>query len=555
MSFPTVASYQSDKDLFGQSYQELGADFFDLFLTFGPAESEEQEIDYTALPESTYLERSTSSHSGGTPSSTTEEEVKQLVGHGTWQGESTASSQNSSARGAHFYAELSGRAAISDSELLSLEGISLESPQIPSQSQSSLPTSPTQPAATSSTRKTRIVEVLAKPFKKATGSLEKTLLRSPVRISTPALKMLRTAHSNASSLDLWGQKLDLDPSKFKFDFEDTVPLSPRKSTRISDLSENSNSPTVKREYSSAFSHNNVMPQKMVRAASYEIPLATPMLTPQHSRNSSSHYGPLSGQLFPMTPQHQNLSGSWSQLPGSPDLNVFGASIIYPDLEAPLFWNHAATAKAQPSPTGILTNPQRATKSLGLQLQNNISYDTNDFLLDPSAMTSGLMIQMPGAGQQAFGIGSPPMRQRGFFDASPSQPQDYRAPERHYAQVPRQQQHDSSPIRKHRPGYFHSPSPRSPPSPTFHVKKRKTRTNKQSTPRTPTLGGAVDFVNYTPSDSQEILTGVAPSGSSKTKARREKEAMEKRRKLSLAALRAVRAAGGDVESLVEQGLLI
>lgn len=60
--------------------------------------------------------------------------------------------------------------------------------------------------------------------------------------------------------------------------------------------------------------------------------------------------------------------------------------------------------------------------------------------------------------------------------------------------------------------------------------------------------SLDFVNFTPSDSQKILTGVAPSGSSKTKARREQEAMEKKRKLSLAAEKAVKDAGGDVEQL-------
>ncbi|KAL4943677.1 hypothetical protein BDV06DRAFT_131939 [Aspergillus oleicola] len=59
---------------------------------------------------------------------------------------------------------------------------------------------------------------------------------------------------------------------------------------------------------------------------------------------------------------------------------------------------------------------------------------------------------------------------------------------------------------------------------------------------------VSFVNFTANDSQKILTGVAPSGSSKTKARREQEARERRRKLSEAALRAVRKAGGDVEAL-------
>ena len=57
-----------------------------------------------------------------------------------------------------------------------------------------------------------------------------------------------------------------------------------------------------------------------------------------------------------------------------------------------------------------------------------------------------------------------------------------------------------------------------------------------------------FVNFTPNDSMKILTGVAPSGSSKTKARREKEASDRRKKLSEAAERAVMVAGGDVEAM-------
>ncbi|KAL9609748.1 MAG: hypothetical protein Q9167_005504 [Letrouitia subvulpina] len=64
-----------------------------------------------------------------------------------------------------------------------------------------------------------------------------------------------------------------------------------------------------------------------------------------------------------------------------------------------------------------------------------------------------------------------------------------------------------------------------------------------------------FLNFTPSDSQKILTGVAPSGSSKTKARREMEASERNRKLSLAAMRLVERAGGDVKVLREEGLLV
>ena len=66
------------------------------------------------------------------------------------------------------------------------------------------------------------------------------------------------------------------------------------------------------------------------------------------------------------------------------------------------------------------------------------------------------------------------------------------------------------------------------------------------------GGFGGFVNFTPNDGASLMVGVAPSGSSKTKARREKEAMERRKKLSEAAMKAVAAAGGDVDKLIEQG---
>jgi hypothetical protein len=78
----------------------------------------------------------------------------------------------------------------------------------------------------------------------------------------------------------------------------------------------------------------------------------------------------------------------------------------------------------------------------------------------------------------------------------------------------------------------------------HGRRAKSAGTTPKTPQTP--GFAADFVNYTPQDSKKILTGVAPSGSSKTKARRELEAREKRRKLSEAAFEAARS--GDVEAL-------
>ncbi|KAF4880575.1 Developmental regulatory protein wetA [Colletotrichum siamense] len=93
-----------------------------------------------------------------------------------------------------------------------------------------------------------------------------------------------------------------------------------------------------------------------------------------------------------------------------------------------------------------------------------------------------------------------------------------------------------------------------------VKKRRSWQRRESM-RTPSLGGGMGaaaeglgFVNFTPSDKNILMTGVAPSGSSKTKARREKEANEKRRRLSEAAIKAVKAAGGNVDKLVEEGFV-
>lgn len=92
------------------------------------------------------------------------------------------------------------------------------------------------------------------------------------------------------------------------------------------------------------------------------------------------------------------------------------------------------------------------------------------------------------------------------------------------------------------------------SPCLQLRKRRSAKSLKSLEISCSSGiekGTTSFVNYTPEDSQKILNGVAPSGSNKTKARREKEALEKRQKLSQAALRAVQAVGGDVSSLVEE----
>lgn len=105
-------------------------------------------------------------------------------------------------------------------------------------------------------------------------------------------------------------------------------------------------------------------------------------------------------------------------------------------------------------------------------------------------------------------------------------------------------------------------PGSMPGTPCSVRKRRSREPSGSGPSGSTggghgaaatgSGGDVGFVNFTPSDGSVLMTGVAPSGSSKTKARREKEANERRRRMSEAAMKAVAAAGGDVNKLIQQG---
>lgn len=108
--------------------------------------------------------------------------------------------------------------------------------------------------------------------------------------------------------------------------------------------------------------------------------------------------------------------------------------------------------------------------------------------------------------------------------------------------------------------YSSSPPTSPLCPSLPAVSKSSSKHRKSGRRKSSVGmlrssSPFGFVNYTPGDSQKILAGVAPSGSSKTKARREQEAHEKKRKLSLAAEKVIKEAGGDVEQLRASGLLM
>ncbi|MCJ1340431.1 hypothetical protein MMC09_005727 [Bachmanniomyces sp. S44760] len=77
---------------------------------------------------------------------------------------------------------------------------------------------------------------------------------------------------------------------------------------------------------------------------------------------------------------------------------------------------------------------------------------------------------------------------------------------------------------------------------------------RSTPRATDSAAEVSFgfVNFTANDEERILSGVAPSGSSKTKERREQEERDKHRRISTIARQALREAGKDPDEYDFEG---
>ncbi|KAI1826088.1 hypothetical protein F4861DRAFT_537445 [Xylaria intraflava] len=118
-------------------------------------------------------------------------------------------------------------------------------------------------------------------------------------------------------------------------------------------------------------------------------------------------------------------------------------------------------------------------------------------------------------------------------------------------------HPNTHAHAHAPPHHHHASHqerRQQRSSSLTMRKQRSFTRRESVASRPDSssgqgGFGLDFVNYTPNDGNVLMTGVAPSGSSKTKARREKEAMERSRRMSELAIKAVQENGGDVSKLM------
>ena len=289
----------------------------------------------------------------------------------------------------------------------------------------------------------------------------------------------------------------------------TFLISPPPSNRLPSHNDNNNNNNTTGHHTNFFtsispilsspSTNNRCPSQHVRKSSHQSTATTSSVHSQHSHRVSS------------TPSTQSIQ---TPTPTPTDYSP------HPLLQYPANMNYSPYIQQQ-NQWWDISAPMESYQSHVHPLDNNLEDNTdmitseNNSLhpqnLSSTLSTSGLLISGLEEGQQNS---SPP--------SSPRQ---------------RRQTH-------------------SPPARIQRPRTRASRSTAQSSSAiSPGSKTTMSFVNFTPQDSATLLGGVAPSGSSKTKAKREKEAAENRRKLSAAAVKAVAAAGGDLSVLSREGGLV
>jgi hypothetical protein len=555
-------------DSFAQSGNDPHNDFFDQYLTFDTVNADGSI--YLTAPESTLLVSKTKgSDSADSSSKMWKDEAGQNTAQrarGEPHQDQNAASLNDKSEGNVFHFQDSGKAAGPEFELLSLETISLLSPRLKSP-----PSSPELLVTKKTRARHRILQGFHKPLQ--TEKESKTLrTSSPIRKATCPAKTMRRSQYPEENIHDWGQRIPADAPRFNFGFQQMGPLSPPPSGQVSESSDNNNHMmAATQQHESTFEWDHPISQQYAYRTTEEIesPLTTPPSDITTFQQSNMHHASTNNMVY-TTPHRDQSSGPWVQAPSNPDY-TFEASTTYDDeSDSPIWWGNAATTPlAEPAPSGYQRQNEHNTQSLAMQLQAELVYNANELALGPPNMPSGLLIQMPNspAGQSFGAVASPMNAEQGYFGPTAAALQPHQP---HHHQYKQSQPHNYAPLpttrqeKSHahsRTGSFSSsPSPRLRAS-SMHVSKKHSssrrragadQTGGQRTPKGST-GMVPNFVNFTPNDSMKILTGVAPSGSSKTKARREKEAAEKTRRLGQAAVRAVQAAGGSIDTLVEEGL--
>ncbi|CAH0053195.1 unnamed protein product [Clonostachys solani] len=447
--------------------------------------------------------------------------------------------------------ELVGRNSISDTELPRLEGISLSSPTKKNANTSvSQPTSPTPPR-TANRKPNSFIQAVGATLRKATNRV-KNRKPLPDRPGSPTFEMqINAPRTRPRQADLAVK---------------TAPISPpiRQGVPDSFIHGSCEDPFADMPSMPPQSNMRYLYQESVSPTTIEPPSIDGEGTPYPLSNGGTTRSADSSWDH----HQQHHSGPMSSSMNGQQWNA-GGMMVDPSTN---WWDYTGFQDAQ--------NMHQKNAEMNFAVHAQQAELPYKYASLPDTSTSGLMIQMPQARPPQNSVGELKMTAQTHLPPPPPVPaterphRPPRAPSSgaRYASTSRARHPSCSPVRKPRapsasptrtPGHpqsRHSSGgsissvrsascrlPGSMPGTPCSVRKRRSRE--------PSGSGEIGFVNFTPHDGTVLMTGVAPSGSSKTKARREKEALERRRKLSEAAIKAVAAAGGDVERLMQQGFAI
>ncbi|KAI9719102.1 MAG: hypothetical protein M1812_003732 [Candelaria pacifica] len=554
-----------DFDFFQPAFTDPYDDLFDQYVMMDSFESSDDSINQMIDMSFEATTSSDSSDPTGTSSPNSSWDVRHTQIQEPWRTtlwpvDQSAALSSTVLQGnqSPFYQAAADRATISYSELHSLEGFF--QPLI----QTGVPPSspPPTPSPIPSKSRTRTVSKSSQARRQMSNDRRKASRRNSL---SPTMMSAARYQSNLSTFQdpLHGPQAVASGTNLQTPTR-SLPLSAPPSAKVSDYDHQKHVVPKRLQTESlrwqAYDHTVLKEQTFSDTA--DVALSSPFAdTPRQQKQYAYHQISASSgnNNYPSTPYaHEALNSiqtppttqplspsSWAPNSASGGLG-FDLNFLTDLQSTPTqpWWSGSASAcTTQPSPSAyqhaISLTERDASRSL---MQSNFNSASS------SLATQGLMINCGHSvnGQLLDGLNDAnDDAAHDYFGASSSiQPFSL-----YTEQAPTRRSH-----RRHRSSTSRSPSrsptsqprrssktPRTPTTPSHHRRK-----SSSTTPTSASLGGG--FVNFTPHDSRKILGGVAPSGSSKTKARREKEAEVKRRKLSEAAVRAVKEAGGDLGGL-------
>ncbi|KAF2091884.1 hypothetical protein K490DRAFT_61321 [Saccharata proteae CBS 121410] len=436
-----------------------------------------------------------------------------------------------------IYPESRGKAAASDPGLFSFEE---PCPQVPSDPfLLTHPASPYPNPVPSPTKKFHSLPIRGRKANPA--AIRKVSSKGSLQA-----KMMRPSAYRSGYQDIWAKRIG------------AAPLSPPPSAKVSQ---------EEAQYGYAYSNNMMypMPREGIDMDN-DLPLTsqayparshvqmTPLASPTepssarssfHQMNDATTAAYVTNQLNDLQTPPQSArvpSSDWTQHSNAAfDFGLAASSDLDNGKEPQPWWS----TNNEPQPCQQSAYHHNRFDSLAISTAPS-DLASNGLMIqcEPSPFNSMLDAHAPGSSTpplmySAQMYGNAPVLQ-------PAHPYPQAQVQAHRITPPSRSPSSTPPLNIHSPRTRHSSS-----RPQSQHRRKSSSAATGSTPRPAPVG----FVNYTPDDSRKILTGVAPSGSSKTKARREKEAAEKRRRLSQAAARAIIEAGGDLQALEREGLLI